>query len=73
MRRIVLTLTDDEYEVLEQRAASERRTPRDMAARLVTAPEQMMTITTVPISSPTWNPYWPPKVWCGTSTTEVIA
>ena len=36
MRRITLSLTDEEYAELERRAAQERRTPREMAAFLVT-------------------------------------
>lgn len=39
MRRIVLTLTDEEYANLEQRAQADRRSVRDMAARLVTQPD----------------------------------
>lgn len=67
MRRIVLTLTDDEYANLEARAQADRRTVRDMAARLVTLPDpaQMATITTQPFTLTPWNPIWPPNVWCG--------
>lgn len=36
MKRITLSLTDEEHAELERRAAQERRTPREMAAYLVT-------------------------------------
>jgi hypothetical protein len=41
MKRIVLTLTDQEYAELERRAQQERRTPREMAAWLVTRPQEV--------------------------------
>ncbi len=39
MKRITISLTDEEYADLEQRAQQERRTPREMAAYLVTHPQ----------------------------------
>jgi hypothetical protein len=48
MRRITIRLTDQEYADLEQRAANERRSVREMAERLVTAPP-----------APQWSPYLP--------------
>jgi hypothetical protein len=38
MRKLTIRLTDAEYADLEQRAQNERRTIREMAERLVTAP-----------------------------------
>lgn len=59
MRRITLTLTDEEYAVLEQRAAQERRTPREMAAYLVTRP-----------AFTAWADWtWRPNVWVNPSLT----
>lgn len=55
MKRIVLTLTDEEYANLERRAQQERRTPREMAAWLVTRPETI----TIPYSPPTTYPLMP--------------
>lgn len=39
MKRITLTLTDEEYAALEQQAQAERRSVRGMAAYLVTKPQ----------------------------------
>lgn len=52
MRRITLSLTDEEYAELERRAAQERRTPREMAAYLVTRPP----VLTIPYPQPTTYP-----------------
>lgn len=52
MKRITLTLTDEEYAELERRAAQERRTPREMAAYLVTRPP----VLTIPYTPPTTYP-----------------
>lgn len=42
MRRITITLTDEEYADLERRAEQERRTPREMAAYLVSRPQPLI-------------------------------
>lgn len=68
MRRITITLTDEEYVDLEARAQAERRSPAQQAAYLVTRPPLMLQQTTPMITRP-WNPIWPPNVWCGTTTT----
>lgn len=39
MKRLTIVLSDEEYALLEQRAQQDRRTPREMAAFLVTRPQ----------------------------------
>lgn len=63
MRRIVLTLTDDEYAMLEASAEADRRTVREMAAWLVTRPQFQADWTyrpqpNVPLPQP--QPFPPP-------------
>lgn len=63
-KRLTIVLTDEEYAFLEQRAQMDRRTVRQMVERLVTQPQG---IQVIPSGGTDFNPYWPPKVWCGTT------
>jgi len=54
-KRIMITLTDEEFALLEQKAAQERRTPREMAAYLVTRPSLILNTSTITQSYP---PQW---------------
>lgn len=59
MRRITITLTDEEYAALERQAEQDRRTPREMAAYLVTHSQKSPTIW------PDWTyrPLVPAQQW----------
>lgn len=71
MRRIVLTLTDEEYDLLEQKAQQERRTPREMAAYLVTRPQSIL----MPYTPPTTYPqqWWQQPTISRTTATDSIS
>lgn len=57
-RRITITLTDEEYAILEQRAAQDRRSPREMAAYLMTRqPSWTDYIRPVPYVAPIQQPW----------------
>lgn len=51
-KRITITLTDEEYATLEQRAQQDRRSVRDMAARFVTQGQEIRIIPVAPSSQP---------------------
>lgn len=63
-KRLTITLTDEEYAYLEQRAQADRRTVRDMAARLVTAPQLTADWTYRP---PTYPQLWPLAITSGST------
>jgi hypothetical protein len=69
MRRLTIVLTDEEYAALEARAEADRRTPKQMAERLVTQPPLVLQPPILPVGQP-WNPIWPPTVWSGTLATS---
>lgn len=64
-KRLTITLTDEEYAYLEQRAAADRRSVRDMAARLVTQTGVIVTPDWT-YRSPVYPSLWPPAVTSGT-------
>ena len=70
MKRITITLTDEEYSLLETQAQTQRRSVREMAGFLVARPQPILTFQPAPIISPPWNPIWPPNVWSGDLTTR---
>lgn len=65
-KRITITLTDDEYAYLEQRASADRRSVRDMAARLVTQPGITIGADWT-YRPPVYPQLWPPAITSGTT------
>jgi hypothetical protein len=71
-RRLTITLSDEEYAALEAEAAQERRSPREMAAYLVTRKPLLRQVSPyTPIITPyvaPATPYWPWTVTSGGTT-----